>query len=94
MSVSSEDVRRLADLARFELSEKELPVYTAQINQTLDYAQELSKLDIENVEPMYTPLDGGTPLRPDTAQDFARRDILLGNAPEISGTSYVVPRIL
>ena len=94
MSISLEDAKHVAELARLELSEKELTVYTEQLNQILAYAQELEKLDTTAVEPTYNSLNSGTPLRQDTAQNFANRTGLLENAPEISGTSFVVPRIL
>ena len=94
MSISLEDTRRLADLARLGLAEQELADYTKQLNQILDYAKELEKINTDNIEPMYTPLDGGALLREDIAQDFANRSQLLENAPEVSGTSFVVPKIL
>jgi len=94
MSISLEDTKNMADLARLELSEKELTIYTENFEQVLSRVQELKNVDTKNIEPTVTPLDGQTPFRPDTAQVFSHLDILLGDAPDISDTSYVVPRIL
>ena len=94
MSINLEDAKHVADLARLELSEKELTVYTEQLNQILAYAQELDKLDTTAVEPTYNSLASGTPLRTDAVQAFNHPAGLLENAPEVSANSFVVPRIL
>ncbi|MDR1997441.1 MAG: Asp-tRNA(Asn)/Glu-tRNA(Gln) amidotransferase subunit GatC [Candidatus Margulisbacteria bacterium] len=94
MSISLEDAKHVAELARLELTEKELTTYTGQLNQILDYARELEKVNTDKVEPSYHALEQGTPLRQDKVQVFANPSGLLENAPEVSGSSFVVPRIL
>lgn len=92
--ISANDIKNMSNMACLALSATDLAEYTTSIDKILTQAQMLNQLDTTNVEPTFTPLTGGTPLRPDVVKPFAQRDALLAGAPEISGTSYVVPRIL
>ncbi|GBR77360.1 aspartyl/glutamyl-tRNA amidotransferase subunit C [Candidatus Termititenax dinenymphae] len=94
MSININDAKHVADLARLELSDKELTVYTEQLNQILDYAKELENLNTDNIEPTYHSIDTGTVLREDKVVDFANKAGIIKNGPDVSGTSFVVPRIL
>ncbi|MDR2431008.1 MAG: Asp-tRNA(Asn)/Glu-tRNA(Gln) amidotransferase subunit GatC [Candidatus Margulisbacteria bacterium] len=94
MSISSEDARHVAGLARLELTDKELRAYTEQLNQILNYARELEKLHTDNIEPTYSSLNTGTLLREDKVCNFTDQAGLLENGPEVAGSSFVVPRIL
>ncbi|MDR1453288.1 MAG: Asp-tRNA(Asn)/Glu-tRNA(Gln) amidotransferase subunit GatC [Candidatus Margulisbacteria bacterium] len=94
MAISSNDARHAADLARLDLSEQELAVYTEQLNQILTYAQELEKLNTDDVEPTYHSIETSTVLREDKVVEFLNQAGLLKNGPDVSGTSFVVPRIL
>jgi aspartyl-tRNA(Asn)/glutamyl-tRNA(Gln) amidotransferase subunit C len=94
MAISINDAKHVAELARLALSEEELATYTAQLNQILAYAQELEKLNTDQVEPTYHSIETGTVLRKDQVADFPNQAGIIQNGPEVSGTSFVVPRIL
>ncbi|GBR75934.1 aspartyl/glutamyl-tRNA amidotransferase subunit C [Candidatus Termititenax persephonae] len=94
MAINIADARHVADLARLDLTEQELATYTEQLNQILDYAQELEQVNTDKVEPTYHSVAAGTALREDKAVDFPNQAGILRNGPEVSGTSFVVPRIL
>jgi aspartyl-tRNA(Asn)/glutamyl-tRNA(Gln) amidotransferase subunit C len=94
MAISINDAKHVAELARLALSEQELATYTAQLNQILAYAQELEKLNTDQVEPTYHSIEPGTVLREDQVADFPNQAGIIKNGPEVSGTSFVVPRIL
>ncbi|MDR1323817.1 MAG: Asp-tRNA(Asn)/Glu-tRNA(Gln) amidotransferase subunit GatC [Candidatus Margulisbacteria bacterium] len=94
MTISINDARHVADLARLDLSEQELATYTEQLNQILTYAQELQELNTDQVEPTYHAIETSTVLREDQVADFPNKAGIIQNGPEISGTSFVVPRIL
>jgi aspartyl-tRNA(Asn)/glutamyl-tRNA(Gln) amidotransferase subunit C len=94
MAISINDAKHVADLARLALSEQELAVYTEQLNQILAYAQELQELNTDNVEPTYHSIETGTVLREDKVVEFPNQAGIIQNGPEVSGTSFVVPRIL
>ncbi|MDR2428669.1 MAG: Asp-tRNA(Asn)/Glu-tRNA(Gln) amidotransferase subunit GatC [Candidatus Margulisbacteria bacterium] len=94
MTISINDAGHVANLARLDLSAQELATYTEQLNQILAYAQELNKLNTDQVEPTYHSIETGTILREDKVIDFPNQAGLLQNGPDVSGTSFVVPRIL
>ena len=94
MSIGPENVKNMAKMASIDFSEEELSVYTEKIDSILTLAKEMEQVDTANIEPTINTLSGGTPFRQDIAKPFANQAALLKGAPEISGTSFVVPRIL
>lgn len=94
MSISPEEVAKVARLARLELSQDTIGQYAAQLDGILGYMDKLSELDTASVEPMYTPVDQVSVMREDVVRkDYAREDILK-NAPETDGAFFIVPRIV
>ncbi len=55
--VSKEEVKHLAWLARMELTDKELEVYTKQVEQIIGYLNTLDKISLENIKPLKTGID-------------------------------------
>ncbi|GAB6125090.1 Asp-tRNA(Asn)/Glu-tRNA(Gln) amidotransferase subunit GatC [Humidesulfovibrio idahonensis] len=94
MKISSEEVAKVARLARLDLSQDKLDQYAAQLGDILGYMDKLAELDTASVEPMYTPVDQVSVMREDVVKkDYAREDILK-NAPETDGAFFIVPRIV
>jgi aspartyl-tRNA(Asn)/glutamyl-tRNA(Gln) amidotransferase subunit C len=94
MKISPEKAMGIAALARLEISQEQAVTLAAQMDDILGYMDKLNELDTSSVEPMYTPVDHVSVLRPDeTRKDFPREDILR-NAPENNGEYFVVPRIV
>jgi aspartyl-tRNA(Asn)/glutamyl-tRNA(Gln) amidotransferase subunit C len=67
VSLSIEDVRRVASLARLRLTEAEERLFAVQLSAILDYVVQLEELDVTGVEPMTHALAAGeeAPLRED-----------------------------
>ncbi len=94
MKISPAKAIGIAALARLEISQEQAVTLAAQMDDILGYMDKLNELDTSSVEPMYTPVDHVSVLRPDeTRKDFPREDILR-NAPENNGEYFVVPRIV
>lgn len=94
MSISPEEVAKVARLARLDLSQETIGQYAAQLDGILEYMDKLSELDTTSVDPMYTPVDQVSVMRDDVVKkDYAREDILK-NAPETDGAFFIVPRIV
>ncbi len=55
--VSKEEVKHLAWLARMELTDKELEVYTKQVEEIIGYFNRLDKISLENIKPLKTSID-------------------------------------
>jgi aspartyl-tRNA(Asn)/glutamyl-tRNA(Gln) amidotransferase subunit C len=84
--------RKVAGLARLELTDDEVRLFTAQLAQVLGYVEQLEDLEVsEATEPLTHPLDLAAPLREDTVRPSP--DVLEG-APEVVESSFKVPPIL
>jgi aspartyl-tRNA(Asn)/glutamyl-tRNA(Gln) amidotransferase subunit C len=96
MSLSLDEVRRVAQLARLKLSPEEEKVLQGQLSAILDYVAQLSELDVSEVEPMTHALAAGEapPLRADEVQPSLAPDDALANAPAREATCFKVPRII
>lgn len=81
MSLSREDVTRIAELARLELTNEELELFTRQLGDILTYVEQIRSLDTTGVAPtsqvLNRPVD-----RDDVPRPTLTRPDLLGNAPD------------
>jgi aspartyl-tRNA(Asn)/glutamyl-tRNA(Gln) amidotransferase subunit C len=96
VSLSLDEVRRIAALARLELSPEEEQLFAGQLSAILDYVEQLKTLDVSAVEPMTHALAAGdaSPLREDVVRPSLPVSEVLANAPEREGTCFKVPRII
>jgi aspartyl-tRNA(Asn)/glutamyl-tRNA(Gln) amidotransferase subunit C len=94
VSLSADDVRWVAHLARLELSDAELAQLTPQLRAILDYMQQLQQLNTDGVEPLAHPLGGHNVFRADEPAPSLPVDAALANAPDRRGDFYGVPAVL
>ena len=90
MSLTAEQVRWVANLARLELSDAELAVMTNQLGRILDYVGQLQSLDTEGVEPLAHALDVADVFRADEPRPSLTVDEALANAPKRRGDFFEV----
>ena len=55
--ITKNEIRRLANLSRLEISEDEVGKYAEQLNEIVKYVSKLDEVDLSNVEPLYHVLD-------------------------------------
>ncbi len=94
MSLSREEVAKVASLARLRLSEDEIALMTSQLAQILDYFQQLEQVDTSQIEPLAHPVDVQNVLRDDEVRTSLPREEVLANAPSHDGECYRVPAVL
>lgn len=94
MKLSPQEAGKVATLARLRLPEDTLERFAAQIGDILTYMETLNACDTASVEPLYGPVEHGTPLREDQARKTCTRQDILANAPESDGRFFIVPRIV
>jgi aspartyl-tRNA(Asn)/glutamyl-tRNA(Gln) amidotransferase subunit C len=92
--IEREEVLRIAELARLELSEAEAERMTAELEAILGHVASLAALDTTGVEPTAHALSMPTPLRDDRALPPLDPERALANAPERDGFAFVVPKVL
>jgi len=96
LSLSLEEVRRIASLARLKLSPEEEERFALQLSAILGYVEELRALDVSGVEPMTHALSAGEapPVRADEERPGLGAPLAVAAAPEREGTYFKVPRII
>ena len=95
MSLTRQDVEKIAHLARLSITEQEMPVYVASLSSIVDFVDELSGVETANVEPMAHPLEGQHQrLRPDAVTETDQHEKYQRNAPSVQAGLYVVPRVI
>ena len=94
MSLSADDVRWVAHLARLDLTPAELETMTRQLSQIVDYVAQLQKVDTTGVEPMAHALDMQNVFRADEPAPSLPVDEALANALARRGDFYGVPAVL
>ena len=94
MSISINDVTKVAKLSRLALSEKELQTNTEQLGKILHYVEKLNALDTSQVEPMITATASGNVFRPDVVRPSLDRADALASAPASDGEFFLVPPVI
>ena len=96
MSLSLDEVRRIASLARLKLSPEEEQRFAGQLSAILDHVEALKALDVSGVEPMTHALAAGEApvLRPDEVRPGLSPEEAVAAAPARVGTAFEVPRII
>ena len=94
MTISQEEVTRIAHLARLELGESDLERFAGQLTDILQYMEILNEVDTSGTEPLYSPVDHETPYREDEVREEHTREEVLRNAPRSDGEYFLVPKIV
>ncbi len=94
MSITIEQTRWVASLARLEMTDAELAAMTEQLSAILDYVDQLKQVPTDNVEPLAHPLDLHNVFRPDEPIPSLPRDEALANAPAQTDGFFEVPAVL
>lgn len=94
MSVSKEEVRHIADLAKLKLNDEEVTKYTKDLSNIVDYANELANIDISGIKPTNHILNVSNVFREDMVQKSYAREEILKNAPTKAGGCISVPRVV
>lgn len=94
MSLSLDDVSRIARLARIEISPAETEQTRDQLNGILAFVEQLQAVNTGDIEPMAHAVDVVQRLRTDAATETDRRDAFQAIAPETEAGLYLVPKVI
>lgn len=94
MSLSAEQVRQVAHLARLELKPEKEAGYAQQLSRIFEMVGQLSQAKTDGVEPMAHPLEMTQRLRPDAVTETDRRAVFQAHAPAVEGGLYLVPKVI
>ena len=94
MSLTLDQVRWVAHLARLDLGDAELETITRELSAILDYVDQLQKINTDNVEPLAHPLPIHNVFREDDSAASLPVEEALRNAPDRRANFYGVPAVL
>ena len=94
MSVTPQDVEKVALLARLTISKSELPEVTERFSRVLNLVDELNTIDTADVVPMSNPHDMAQRLRPDQVTRENNREALMASAPSQEQGYFLVPKVI
>ena len=94
MSVTPEQVRHIARLARIAMSDEEIAALAPELNNILGWVEQLGEVDTEGVEPLTAVIDQKLRLRDDVVNDGDCRDAVLANAPAAEHGFFAVPKVI
>lgn len=94
MSIDKKTVAKVARLARIKMTEEEQEVFAPQLSGILNWIEQLSEVDTDNVAPLPSPVDIQLRLREDKITDGGHPEDILANAPEQMEGFFVVPKVV
>lgn len=92
--ITEEQTRLVAEIARLNLSEEEVKKFTQQLQQFIEYAEQLNEVSTDNVEPTSQVAHTKNVMRDDTVKTWISRDEALKNVPDEKDGFIKVPAIL
>ena len=94
MSVDTDTVRHIAKLARIAMSDDELERLVPELNNILNWVEQLGEVNTDGVEPLTAVIPNKLRLREDRVTDGDCRDDILANAPVAEHGFFAVPKVI
>jgi aspartyl-tRNA(Asn)/glutamyl-tRNA(Gln) amidotransferase subunit C len=94
MSLTIEDVRNIATLARIALAEGDAEATRDKLNSIFSLIEQMQATDTHDVEPMSHPQEFAQRLRDDAVTEPDRRDAFQQIAPQTEAGLYLVPKVI
>ena len=92
--ISSDEVKKVAQLARLELNESEIQQHAQQLEKILDYINQLEKINTDNIPCTTRAIEVVNVLRKDQKKDYENSEELLDLAPSRESKFFKVPKII
>jgi aspartyl-tRNA(Asn)/glutamyl-tRNA(Gln) amidotransferase subunit C len=94
MSLSLDDVKRVAVLARIEIGEEEASIALGQLSGIFSLIQQMQAVDTTTIVPMSHAQDVMQRLRPDYVTETDQRELFQSIAPQVEAGLYLVPKVI
>ncbi len=92
--LSMQDVEKIADLARLELSETEKEMYLGQLTAVLEYADRLNELNLDGIEPTAHAITQQNIMRDDVIEPSLPTAAALQNSARYTDGQFVIQSVL
>lgn len=94
MSITPEEVLKIAQLAKLEISESELDQYALDLSNIMSLVDQMNKVDTQGIEPMAHSQDVIQRLREDKVTETNQREKFQSIAPCAESGLYLVPKVI
>ena len=94
MSLKTEEVRKIAHLARLQIEESDLDQYATELSNILEIFDQMKQVDTADVAPMAHPMDATQRLRRDEVTEVDQREKFQSIAPDVERGLYRVPKVI
>lgn len=94
MSLNSQDIKRIAHLARIEISDEEAQATLNKLSGIMSLIEEMQAVDTQGIVPMSHSQDVTQRLRQDQVTETNQRDAYQGIAPLVQEGLYLVPKVI
>ena len=94
MSLSSEEVNKIAWLARLAIDSDKVDAYAHDLSGILDFVEQMNAADTSKVTPMAHPMDQAQRLRVDCVTESNQREEFQRHAPRVEAGLYLVPKVI
>ena len=94
MTIDQNTVAKIARLARLRIPSEEQAHVAGELNQILNWVEQLNEVDVANVEPLANVNDASLRQRPDIVNDGGCAEDILANAPSSTADFFTVPKVV
>ncbi len=94
MKITKELILHIAELSHLKLKEDEIEKFQIELNQILEYVDNLNEIDTSSIEPLSHPLPIVNVFREDRVEKSITREEALKNAPEATDEFFKVPKVI
>lgn len=94
MSISAEEVLKIANLARLQIKQDEVEQYATDLSNIINLVEQMNAVDTKDILPMAHPLDATQRLREDKVTEVNQRDKFQTIAPSTEQGLYLVPKVI
>lgn len=94
MTISDDEVRAIARLARIAIDEYDIAGFATQLSKILEFVAQMDAVDTRGVEPLAHPLELDARCRADEVLEFNLRDVYQAGAPRVENGLYLVPKVI
>jgi aspartyl-tRNA(Asn)/glutamyl-tRNA(Gln) amidotransferase subunit C len=94
MQLSHDEVRKIAELAKLDLTDEEVALYAGQLSAVLSYFRDLQAIDTSQIPPTASVLPLENVLRDDVPAPALSPEAVVANAPSALGTQFLVSAVL
>ncbi|MDD4979089.1 MAG: Asp-tRNA(Asn)/Glu-tRNA(Gln) amidotransferase subunit GatC [Gallionella sp.] len=94
MSLTTQDVQKIARLARLSMNESEIEAARSQLSGIFELIAEMQAVDTTGIEPMSHAQELSQRLREDTVSEPDQRAAFQAIAPQVEDGLYLVPQVI